>query len=82
MKKIKKVLHKLRNDTSQKLNKKTKEYEYCYTSKQAKKDIKKIILDMIGEDIPIPEFPVGPYGGGKANGYNQRGAEIRKKVLA
>ena len=51
MKKIKEVLKKLRNNTSQKLNLKTKEYEYCYTIGQAENDIEKIMLNVIDKEF-------------------------------
>ena len=68
MKQIRKVLKQLRHNTSQKLNTKTKEYEFCYTVERAEKEIREIILKWIGKD---------------KKGFtaeNHIKAEIRKKV--
>ena len=46
---------------------------------QAEAEIKKIVLDMVGEDKPIVQNDDG-FDNGFDSGYNYHGAEIRKKV--
>ena len=46
---------------------------------QAEAEIKKIVLDMVGEDKPIVQNDDG-FDNGFDSGYNYHGAEIRNKV--
>ena len=46
---------------------------------QALAEIKKIVLDMVGEDKPIVQNDDG-FDNGFDSGYNYHGAEIRNKV--
>ena len=47
---------------------------------QATQQIKEAIRGVVPEKIPIPDFPVGPYAGGKVDGRNQAIDEINKGI--
>ena len=65
--------------------KKDRENEIEERVDQAEAEIKKIVLGWVGEDkydptkVQQPDY-ADDYKKGKVIGYNQRGAEIRKKV--
>ena len=81
MKQIIRVLKQLRHNTSQKLNRKTKEYEFCYTVERAEKEIKKIVLGWIGEgEVQFLSKGRMQRQIGWCEGRTELRAEIRKKV--